>query len=331
MSAGMSAYAEELARRLPRVAPDLRFATLVRHSALDADEQIGLPLRLRRARPRLVHHLSLYAPFFGWQPTIVTVHDLIHLRYPRFFKRRVGPYYATVVRGVCARAARVITDDERTIADLERYLGVAPAKVDVIPLGVDDRFLEAGERAAAAPTVRSQNGTVPYFLYVGNHRPHKDLPTLLTAWATLPEHERVDLRLTGMDDLEPAARPARTSGALRFVGEVEPAKLPPLYANAVALVYPSLCEGFGLPLLEAAACGTPVIACADAIPGVLRAHVTAFAAHDVTGLRAHMLAALARQSDREPARRVARGLTWDACAERTAEVYRRVLADGPVR
>ena len=329
MSVGMQAYADELARRLPRVAPDLRFATLERRSALDLREQVALPLRLRRSGARLVHHLSLYAPIAGPRPAIVTIHDLIHLRFPEQFKRKVGPYYATVVRAVCARAACVITDDERTVADLERFLGVPQAKVAVVPLGVDDAFVAAGEAGVRAA---AHDGSQPYFLYVGNHRRHKDLPTLFAAWASLPASCAVDLVLTGADDLPAGARPpTRSNGRVRFAGDVDAAALVALYAGALALVHPALCEGFGLPLLEAAAVGTPVIACAEAIPGVLRAVATAFAPGDVAGLRALMTAAYASPDAGPDARATARELTWDRCAARTAEVYRRVLEDWPVR
>ncbi|GAC1618639.1 MAG: glycosyltransferase family 1 protein [Vulcanimicrobiaceae bacterium] len=312
MSVGMRAYAEELARRLPRVAPDLRFRTLVRTNALDAEEQVVVPIRLRATRARLVHHLAVYAPLVGLRPSVITIHDLIHLRFPTLFKRRVGPYYATVVRGVCARAACVVTDDERTVEDLERYLGVPPRKVAVIPLGVDDAFLAAAARADASRDVAAASTAArPYFLYVGNHRAHKDLPTLFAAWQSLPAAYDVDLRVTGCDDLAAnGVRPSRTRGAL---------------------VYPALCEGFGLSLLEASAMGTPVIACAQSVPGVLGGHVASFAPGDVAGLRAHMLAALDERRGASAARAVARNLTWDRCAMRTAEVYRRVLADSPVR
>jgi len=323
MSVGMTAYAEELAKRLPRVAPDLRFTTVARAGALDVREQIGLPWRLHRMRPRLVHHLAVYAPLFGLRPTIVTIHDLIHLRFPALFKNRVKPYYATVVRTVCARAARVITDDERTIDDLERYLGVAPRKVVVVPLGVDDRYFTDVARVAAER---------PYFLYVGNHKPHKDLATLFAAWEALDPAFDIDLYLTGSDDFpQSAVAPRRARGRVRFLGDVRAEELPALYRGAVALVHPAICEGFGLPMLEAAALGTHVIACRDAVPGVLRSYVDAFAPRDVAALTAHLHRTLTAPAAHEEARRFAHTLTWDRCAERTAEVYRTVLEECSAR
>jgi glycosyltransferase involved in cell wall biosynthesis len=322
MSVGMLAYAEEMAARLPVVAPDLHFETLVRTSAIDIVEQVRLPLGLWRLRPRLTHFLSVYAPLAAPRPFVITVHDLIHLRYPELFKASVGPYYAVVVRAVCARAARVITDDERTIEDLERFLGVSPRKVTVIPLGVDDRF------ARAVAPVREAR---PYFLYVGNHRPHKDLATLFAAWERLDAALEVDLLLTGPDDVPPADKPKRARGELRFLGQVDPERLATLYGGTVALVHPALCEGFGLPMLEAATVGAPVIACDDAVPSVLRPYVDTFPARDEDALASRMTHRLAFPAGRDDARCFARSLTWDRCARRTAEVYREVLEPCRVR
>jgi glycosyltransferase involved in cell wall biosynthesis len=319
LSVGMRAYAEAMVARLPIVAPDLHFVSRERSTALDLSEQIALPIALRRTRARLVHYLSVYAPLFGPRPYVITIHDLIHLRFPHYFKKSVGPYYRTIVRAVCARAARVITDDERTVADLQRYLGVSPGKIAVVPLGVDDVFFAEIEPAAEPR---------PYFLYVGNHREHKDLPTLFSAWQSLAPQRSVDLVLTGDDDLEPAfERPKRSSGELRFIGNVGPNHLARLYRGAVALVHPALTEGFGLPMLEGAAVGAPVIASGDAVPTVLRPYVDVFPARDVRALTSLMERALEAGTVREGARQFARTLTWDRCAERTAEVYRNVLKE----
>jgi len=318
MSVGMRAYAEELATRLPRVAPDLAFAVETRKSYLDCVEQVDLPRRLRRLRPRLVHHLSVYAPLLGPRPYAITIHDLIHLRYPAHFKRSVGPYYRTIVRAVCARAARVIVDDPRTIGDLERYLGVPPEKVRVVPLGIDETYLED---VVPAPAPR------PYAIYAGNRRPHKDLGTLFAAWAALPSELELDLALTGDRDPAEPPPPERARGRVRFLGALATPALASAYAGAVALVYPSLCEGFGLPMLEAAACGTPVIASDSALPGVLRPIARTFAARDTAALGA-MLLAVARAPRRDAAgRALARSFTWDRCALATAQVYREILRE----
>lgn len=318
MSVGMTAYAEELAARLPALAPDLRFTTLVRRSAIDAAEQFALPAALRRLHPAMTHFLSVYAPAAAPQPYAITIHDLIHLRFPKLFKRTVGPYYATVVRAACARAARVVTDDERTIEDLERFLGVPPRKVRVIALGVDGRFARP-----AGPGEERR----PYFLYVGNHKPHKDLATLYAAWQRLDPELEVDLLVTGSDDIAPAKRPSRERGVLRFLGDVEQERLAELYGGAAALVHPALCEGFGLPMLEAATVGSAVIACADAVPSILRPYVDTFPARDVDALAVLMAQKLVSGGAGDAARNFARTLTWERCAERTAEVYREVVEE----
>lgn len=322
MSIGMKTYAAELTARLPRLAPDLHFSALREGENFSAQEQIGMPLAILRMRPRLTHFLSVYAPVLAPGVVVITIHDLIHLRYPAFFKKSVELYYQTVVRAVCARAARVITDDERTIEDLKHFLDVPREKVRVIPLGCDDAYRRAIELRRPAR---------PYFLYAGNHRQHKDLATLLAAWATLPTDLSVDLYCTGDDDLPPERHAKRTFGTIRFLGDVDVESLARYYASCVALVHPALCEGFGLPMLEAAAAGARVLACEDAVPMVLRPHVDCFAARDVAGLRALMEQALAlgpqEGKGRTALRETALALTWDRCAAATVEVYREVLEE----
>jgi glycosyltransferase involved in cell wall biosynthesis len=323
MSAGMSAYARELARRLPRVAPDLTFDVYRDGGNFGYEEQIRLPLYAQRTRPRFVHHLSVYAPLWMPRPFAITIHDLIHLRYPEQFKRSVGPYYTTVVRAVCARATRVITDDARTVADLERFLGVDPRKVRVIPLGADDIFFEPH-----AP----EDAAVPYIMYAGNHRRHKDLATLVAAWQALPAGRAVDLVVTGAADV-PELGELRTSGAIRCVGDVDAARLARLYRGAVAYVHPAWFEGFGLPMLEAAAAGTPVIAAEESLPAILAPYARTFQARDAQRLGALLQSALERppaDEERERQRAAVRSYTWDRVAAATAEVYRDALEESPV-
>jgi glycosyltransferase involved in cell wall biosynthesis len=321
MSVGMKTYARELLARLPKVAPEFEYAFFERGANFGYDEQVRLPLAMRRSRLDLMHFMSLYVPLVSTAPSVITIHDLIHLRFPQYFKPKVRSYYATVVRLACARAKRVITDDERTVDDLERFLGVDRRKVRVIPLGVGERFL----RGAEAPRTPR-----PYLLYVGNHRQHKSLPTLFDAWSALPPGCGVDLYVTGPDDfggeLQRRRLPDREIVAL---GDLSEERLIESYAGARALVQPALSEGFGLPMLEAMAVGCAVIACADAVPRILEPAALTFAARDARALGARMLELLGDEALRarllDLGRDLGRTLTWDRCARATADLYHEVL------
>jgi glycosyltransferase involved in cell wall biosynthesis len=319
MSIGMKTYVRELVDRLPRVAPEFAYATFSHGRNFTWSEQVALPLAMRRERVDLVHFLSVYVPLVAPAPSVITIHDLIHLRFPQYFKAKVRPYYETVVRLACARAKRVITDDERTVEDLVRFLHVDRAKIRVVPLGVNERFFEATVPARA---------TRPYLLYVGNHREHKDLRTLFEAWSALDED--VDLLLTGPDDFngELQAR-SKVNRGITALGDLSLDQLCAYYAGARALVQPALCEGFGLPMLEAMAAGCPVVACEDAIPGVLRPAALTFAARDAGQLGERLKNLLADEGLRtrlvNAGRKIAQSLTWDECARATAGVYREVF------
>lgn len=319
MSVGMLNYAREIAARVPRLAPDLSFTTFGSGDNFDTDEQIRMPLWILRNRPQLVHFLSVYTPRVIPARYVVTIHDLIDLHYPQFGKKKVGPYYRNVVAPVARGAARIIVDDEATIADCERYLGVDGARIRVVPLGVDD--------LPPAPAFTHRR---PYLLYVGNRRQHKDLRTLYAAWRAMHTPRPIDLLLSGDEDGNLHAREMRDDGGeIVFLGERTDAELRAVYAGAVAYVHPALREGFGLPLLEATRSGAPVIAADSAIPGVLRPYVVAFDAGDADALRRELNGAFQRPDVARERARIAQeatqDLTWDRCAQRTIDVYRELL------
>jgi glycosyltransferase involved in cell wall biosynthesis len=322
-SAGMKTYARELVARLPRVAPEYAYVPFTEGGNFGWSEQIGLPLAMRRAKLDVMHFLSQYVPVLLPARFVVTIHDLIHLRFPQYFKPKVRPYYAMVVRRACSRAERVITDDDRTVDDLTLYLGVEKAKIRVIPLGVEEIF-----RRPVVPYDGQRN----YLLYVGNHRCHKDLPTLFDAWSALPEAWQVDLYLTGADDF--GGELQRRSGPTRAIvalGDVTTERLAAYYAGASALVQPALREGFGLPMLEAMSVGCPVVACENAVPGPLASAAISFGPHDAGGLRVRLEQLLGDRGLRlraiELGREAAEKLTWDRCARATSDVYREVLEE----
>jgi glycosyltransferase involved in cell wall biosynthesis len=338
-SAGMLAYVRALRTLLPRVAPDLALAEIGRGDNFDLAEQAGIPLALARMRPRLVHFPTPYVPRFVTAPHVVTVHDVIDLEFPQYAKRKVGPYWRYVVGPVLRAARAVITDDDATVGLLERYLRVDPARVHVIPLGVDAPGEPASgdppgadpSSADSSPTERAVRDRA-YLFYAGNHRPHKDLETLVATWASLPDGLAVDLVLTGAD--EPALRAAgsRTAGELRFAGAAGERELWALYRGAVAYVHPALREGFGLPLLEALRAGTPVIAAETAVPSVLKPYVHRYPPGDVAALRALLMRAFdepaALRAEARLARDATAHLTWERTVRATAALYRELL-DSP--
>src|SRR5579863_511060 len=178
ISVGMATYMREVSAALPRVAPQYDYRLYTKGQNLGIAEQVLLPLEMMRDRIDLAHYMAHYVPAFAGGTFVFTIHDLIHLRFVQFFRAYIGPYYNTVVKRACRKAARIITSDKRTIDDLVHYFDIDPRRIVVVPLAPRARFF------TPAPPHRGER---PYFLNVGNHRDHKDIATLLKAWAALPQ------------------------------------------------------------------------------------------------------------------------------------------------
>lgn len=319
MSAGMRAYSRELAARIPRVAPDIALTTIQGGENFTLHEQISIPRAARAAD--LVHFPTIYAPLALPPRYVLTVHDLIHLRFPELFGAGTSAYYALVARRLARRAHRIIVGDARTVGDCIRFLGVRPERIRVVPLGYDPGLL-------AIPAEVTER---PYVLYAGNHRAHKNLAMLVEAWEGLPSEIVLDLALTGRDDL--GVRSLQDNRRLDFLGDLAPEALAARLRGATALIQPSLTEGYGLPVLEALARATPVIASRESVPQALVPYAGLFTARDIDGLRS-LLEEVARSPQRlrglaaegEP---IARAYTWDRFAASTAHVYRDALEDFP--
>jgi glycosyltransferase involved in cell wall biosynthesis len=350
MSIGMKAYVRELVTRLPGLAPDLQFLILsnemlsvpagnVRFDRVAAavasngglGEQFFYARQLRTGGADLIHYMSVYAPRQSPQAHVYTIHDLIHLRYPSYFSWKVPPYYRLVVAPVARSARVVLTDASATVADLHDYLGVHPTRVRVVPLGVSEAFtLDDAQRAQRAGSIRSRLGFErPFILYAGNHRPHKNLQTLVRAWQAL--EVPCDLVITedgplGVDDAGHKEGP----GQLHLTGTIDVQGLISLYAGCTTAVQPSLYEGFGLSVLEAMACGAPaVVAQTPVLLEVGGDAVDSFPPTDVAALSRTLTRLLSDDRHvnelRRAGRERVRQFTWDATAKATADVYRELL------
>ncbi len=245
-----------------------RFEPLVEKAGnYSVREQLTVPLALLRARVDLFHAPHYVVSPLTTCPYVVTIHDCIHLRFPQYLPNRAAHLYARTVMSLAARRARrVLTVSQASKDDILHYLGVPAAKVEVIYNAID-------ERVAAAPTPEditrvSQRFqlTSPYILYTGNIKPHKNVDRLIEAYSILRRrgYEQVKLLVIGDEiskypNLRRLVHRFQLHQHVRFFGFVPEATLAVLYRMASMFVFPSLCEGFGLPPLEAMAAGVPVI------------------------------------------------------------------------
>jgi glycosyltransferase involved in cell wall biosynthesis len=354
---GMETYARALVPRLPEAMPEARFtafagrelATQWRsapwHPAIrlvglpvssatrvvrSAAEQSLLAVAALRRQIEVLHSLGNVAPLAG-PPSVVTVHDLIYRRHPETTSTLLTRGAEMLVPAACRRARRIIVPSQATENDLRDLLGVPPQKIDVVPEG-------PGLTTPVQPTpgaelrTRLGLGDGPLVLSVSARRPHKNLSRLIAAMAAVPG---ATLVLPGYasayeEGLRADARVAGVADRVAFVGWVSDADLEGLYAAAVCLVFPSLAEGFGLPVLEAMARGVPV-ACSgvSAMPEVAGDAALLFdpASTDaIAGALRHLLedpALRARLAERGRAR--AATFSWERAAQGTAATYRRAL------
>jgi glycosyltransferase involved in cell wall biosynthesis len=316
---GDETYVEQLLRALPAVADDLRLAAVTRRPDLvpPGIEPIHLPARvqelrmawrlprlLRRVRPALGHFVHSL-PLVTRMPAVVTVQDLSWERDPSVMGRADRLTFTFVVPRAARRAARVLAISERTRDDLVELYGIPPEKIVVTPLAHDPAF-EPGA-----------NGHDTYLLFVGAIEPRKD-PLAAAAAAEAVGRQLV---VVGPTKDEGLAEELRRRGAdLR--GYVPKDELVRLYQRAAALVLPSRYEGFGLPVLEAMASGTPVVAAPDRAMQEVGGDAAIFTRDFADGVR-RVLAERERFAAASLER--ARAFSWEETARRTADVYREVI------
>ena len=338
-AAGVASYIRQLMERLPRVAPQHEYVFFapkgmsgphVVASRMHTSqplvripwEQVVEPVITRRLSLRVVHSPVNVSPVLLPVASVVTVHDLAFEVYPEMFPAAKRHYLGALVRWSVEHAAKVITPSAATANDIVDRLGVAPENLTIIPLGVDERFHVARE----SPRPISE----PYLLYVGTIEPRKNLQMLIRAFARLraagyPHH----LALVGgngwmYDDVFRLISERGLTGAVTIAGFVP--DLVPWYNHADLFVYPSLFEGFGLPPLEALACGTPVAtSSARSLREVVGEAAVFFAPDDEDDVVRTLQRVLDDSSlaDRLRSAGLARavGFSWDETVRRTVRVY----------
>ncbi|HEY3290294.1 MAG TPA: glycosyltransferase family 1 protein [Anaerolineae bacterium] len=269
-------------------------------------------------------------------PTVLTIHDLTTTLFPQHHTRLHRLYARYSLPRMAQAATAVITDSAAVRQDVIIHLHIQPEKVHVIHLGVDhQRFHPRPHAEAQQMVVQSLGVKLPYILTVGTLEPRKNLEMFLRAYAELPADRPqaviVGARGWGESSLLNVIQQLGLQESVHFTGFVDDALLPVLYAGAECLVYPSLYEGFGLPILEAMACGTPVIASnVSSMPEVGGAAARLFNPTEQSSLKQAILEVLSDEGQRAWMRTAgllrADEFTWARTARQTLELYRIVAA-----
>lgn len=358
--AGVSRYTEALVRELPSRAPDDSFIVFAppdrpapdrgfdpslqwAHARLPTqsptvriawEQTVGLAVA-RRYRLDVLHAPVNVTPVATGCPRVVTIHDLAFHHYPQQYPGAKQRYLRAMTRLSVRRATRVIAVSDATRQDVINLYGCHPDRVITVPNGVASEFQPLAPDDVAA--FRRQEGLAePFVLFLGTLQPRKNLETLLRAYARVHAETGWKLIVAGAAgwSYDPIFETARDLGLIekvRFVGYVAPERLPLWYNAAGMLVYPSLYEGFGLQLVEAMACGTPVIAAdSSSLPEVVGNAGLIVGPRDVEGF-ARAIVSLARSPELR-ADLSSRGLkraryySWTATADGTLAVYRDAVA-----
>lgn len=357
---GMEVYARELLPALVAAAPQVRFTAFINAEAAEAPagpwgevmpavtvpvrarsrvewvrgEQALLPRLAAREGVHLVHSLASTAPAWGRYRRVVTVHDLIYARHPEAHAgvRTLG--MRVLVPLAVRRSHRVIVPSESTRRDVIELLRAPAERIDVVPEGFGANTAPAALDVAEARTSLDLEER-RVVLSLSAKRPHKNLPALIRALAIIPAERRPVLLLPGYPtwhepELRELARTLDVSDWLRFLGWVPSAQLEAMWSIADAFAYPSLYEGFGLPVLEAMARGVPVVSSnSSSLPEVAGDAALLFDPHDERAIASALERVL---FDPEEAARLAlagreraRLFTWERTASMTIASYERAV------
>lgn len=348
---GIGRYVVDLARALAKVSPDLRLSLLRNPSAatrlalpdlprlvcpaspFSFRQQWVVPKQLGHLRATLYHSPYYLMAYWPGVPTVFTCHDLIPLRYPQYFSVAQRLIYRLTHLLALNTAAATISVSRATQTDLMRCFRLVPQRVVVIPEAADARFAPQLPERINALRIKY---ALPeqYVLYFGSNKPHKNLVGLVEACKISNvryQMSNVKLVIAGhWDERYPEAMRAVEESDLRgqvvFLGPVDEADLPALYSGATLFTFPSLYEGFGLPVLEAMACGTPVVCSStSSLPEVAGDAALLVNPLDVEGLAQAIGQLWSDEGLREHIR--ARGLaqaarfSWEQTARETLAVY----------
>jgi glycosyltransferase involved in cell wall biosynthesis len=312
-------------------------------------EQILMPLKIWQAKLDLIHFPHFNVPIFCFSPLVITIHDLILKKFPTRRASTLGPIrywlknlaYCLVIYSAVKRARKIIAVSNYTKEDILKYFKIKPEKVKVVYEGAPEKKIKNQKHISKikntyqkSKILKKYNITKQYLLYVGNAYPHKNLERLILAFKKLNKDYQGDLQLVLVGELDYFyQRLQKQFSGLKeviFTDFVSDQELTALYQNASLYVFPSLCEGFGLPPLEAMAYQLPVIASeTSCLPEVLGPAAIYFNPEDIEDMAKKIKQvledrALQEKLISEGKKRIEK-YSWTKMAQEILEVYRWIL------
>lgn len=244
----------------------------IKSKLFSISEQIELPILLRKVKPDLFHTPSFVSPIIQPCKTIMTIHDLIHLRFSKDYTLLHKLYYKLIVKTAAKQADIIITPSNTSKKDIHTFLGIDNKKIFVIYHGISENFSPREDFKNIL--IKKYNINYDYILYVGNLKTHKNINTLIETYCNLIKDGKIKHKL--IITYEPNKKIQNfihnfgIEENIVFIRDIPEKDLPYIYSGCSVFVYPSLCEGFGFPPLEAMSCGVPVISSnAFSLPEVL--------------------------------------------------------------
>jgi glycosyltransferase involved in cell wall biosynthesis len=287
----------------------------------------------------LVHHLELPYPIGTRRPWMVTIHDIGPLTHPEYFSEGRPWLMRAALRQAARKAEALVCVSEATAREVRSYLGTSlDDKLFVVPEGVAPVFLSEASEACHNPLGGRLNNDTSFILSAGSINPRKNLPRIIEALEMLQAQVPHHLVLTGARGWQSGGAWERIQASsaaerIHFLGFVTDQELKALYHKADAFIYPSLFEGFGLPVLEAMACGCPVVTSnISSLPEVAGDAALLVDPTDCEAL-ANAILRVVRDQDlaedlRQRGRKRSHLFTWRRCAERTAAIYEDIVGGG---
>lgn len=309
-------------------------------------EQVGLSRQATRDKLDLLHSPSLTAPLCLTCPSVVTIHDMIWFFPERFSKgspssgkrKLMGWYYRFVPHFAARRAAALLTVSQAAKESIVRHLGLPPSQIFVTHEAAGHIYRRVDDPEKIEALRQKHNLVSDFILAIGSADPRKNIATLVRAYALLPTflQEQYQLAIVWTHnllaaDLAEQIEALDINSRLQFLERVSDEELVLLYNAASLFVFPSLYEGFGLPLLEAMACGTPVVAANNSsIPEIVGEAALLIEAEDTEAMAGTIARVLVDEILRtvliEKGLKRAASFSWTKCARQTVAVYRRVLS-----